>query len=151
MPLGGQTANMTFMADPKKRTLKVLVYSSDERTRARVRDLLGTRPTAELPAIELIEVATEPVVVQHMDSGQLDLAILDGEAVPAGGMGIARQMKDEVYRCPPILVMVARKADAWLATWSRADAVTSGRLDPLEFPEIVASLLRRRIAVAPAR
>ena len=28
-------------------------------------------------------------MIRMMDSGGIDLAILDGEAVPAGGMGIA--------------------------------------------------------------
>ena len=62
-----------------------------------------------------------------MDSGKIDLAILDGEATPAGGMGIAKQLKDEIYRCPPVLVLTGRPQDAWLATWSRADG---GRAAP---------------------
>ena len=62
------------------------------------------------------------MVIRRMDVGDIDLAILDGEAVPAGGMGIARQLKDEIYRCPPVLVLTGRPQDAWLATWSRAEA-----------------------------
>jgi hypothetical protein len=138
------------MVHGSPKTLKVLLYSSDRRTRDRVKQLLGVRPSAELPALEYVEVATEPVVIQQMDSGEIDLAILDGEAVPAGGMGISRQLNDEIYQCPPLLVLVARQADAWLATWSRADAVAPGPLDPLEFPELVAGLLRQRIAALPA-
>ena len=77
-------------------------------------------------------MATEPVVVQQMDSGAIDLAILDGEAVPAGGMGNAKQMKDEIFWCPPVLVLTGRPQDAWLATWSRAEAAVpqSDRPDP---------------------
>lgn len=130
--------------------MRVLLYSDNRNTRDEVKQLLGVRPTAELPAIEYVEVATEPVVIQQMDAGDISLAILDGEAIPAGGMGICRQLKDEIYRCPPVLVIVARQADAWLATWSRADAVAPTPLDPLEFPELVAGLLRRRIAEVPA-
>ena len=57
--------------------------------------------------------------------------MLDGEAVP-GGMGLCRQLKDEIVRCPPILVLTGRADDAWLATWSRADGVVPapGRPDP---------------------
>ena len=129
--------------------LKVLVYSDDKNTRARVLELLGPRPSAELPKLDYVEVATEPVVIQRMDAGGFDLVILDAEAVPAGGMGICRQLKDDIFRCPPILLLVARPADAWLATWSRADGVAPTPLDPLEFPEIVASLLRKRISALP--
>lgn len=130
--------------------MRVLLYSDNRHTREQVKQLLGVRPTAESPTIEFLEVATEPVVIQSMDSGNISLAILDGEAAPAGGMGICRQLKDEIYRCPPVLVIVAREADAWLATWSRADAVAPAPLDPLDFPELVAGLLRQRIVDMPA-
>jgi DNA-binding response OmpR family regulator len=124
--------------------LKVLVYSDDADTRSQVILGLGRRPHPDLPELEYVEVATEPVVLQQMDSGAIDLAILDGEAVPAGGLGIAKQMKDEIYRCPPILVLTGRPQDAWLATWSRADGAVPHPLDPLQLAEAVVRLLRER-------
>src|SRR6478752_5618350 len=66
------------------RALKVLVYSDDVNTRQQVILALGRRPHPDLPELEYVEVATEPVVIQNMDAGTIDLAILDGEAVPAG-------------------------------------------------------------------
>jgi DNA-binding response OmpR family regulator len=131
-------------------TARVLLYSDDRTTREQVRLTLGKRLAADLPELDVFEVATQPVVLQAMDAGGIDLVILDGEAVPAGGMGICRQLKDEIYECPPILLIVGRPADAWLATWSRADDVAPLPLDPLEFPEAVATLLRRRIAALPS-
>jgi DNA-binding response OmpR family regulator len=128
--------------------LKILVYSDDADTRAQVILALGRRPHPDLPEAEYVEVATEPVVLQQMDSGAVDLAILDGEAVPAGGMGIAKQLKDEIYRCPPILVLTGRPQDAWLATWSRADGAVPHPLDPLQLAETVGRLLRGRISPA---
>lgn len=127
-------------------SLKVLVYSSNSLTRRSVTTALGRRPAPELPQLEYIECATEPAVIKHMDAGGIDLAILDGEAVPSGGMGIARQMRDEIHRCPPLMVLIGRPQDAWLATWSRADAVVSHPLDPLVLAESVAALLRQRVA-----
>jgi DNA-binding response OmpR family regulator len=108
-----------------ERPLKVLVYSDDRTTRESVRLALGKRPAADLPALEYVECATEPAVIKAMDKGGIDLAVLDGEAVPAGGMGIARQLKDEIFQCPPVLVITGRPQDAWLATWSRAEAAVS--------------------------
>ena len=105
-----------------ERPLKVLVYSDDRTTRESVRLALGKRPAADLPELEYFECATEPAVIKAMDEGGIDLAILDGEAVPAGGLGIARQLKDEIFQCPPVLVIIGRPQDAWLATWSRAEA-----------------------------
>jgi DNA-binding response OmpR family regulator len=129
------------------RPLKVLVYSDDVNVRQQVMMALGKRPHPDLPELEYVEVATEPVVVQQFDAGQLDLAILDGEAVPAGGMGIAKQLKDEIYQCPPILVLTGRAQDAWLATWSRADAVVPHPIDPMRLAEVVTHLLAPRDAV----
>ena len=126
-------------------TLKVLVYSDNVDTREQVILALGKRPHPDLPELEYVEVATEPVVIQQMDAGGVALAILDGEAVPAGGMGIARQLKDEIYRCPPLLVLTGRVQDNWLATWSRAEAAVAHPLDPIELAETVIRLLRSRV------
>jgi DNA-binding response OmpR family regulator len=124
--------------------LRVLVYSDDVNTRQQVILALGRRPHPDLPELTYVEVATEPVVIQNMDAGGIDLAILDGEAVPAGGMGIAKQLKDEIYQCPPLLVLTGRPQDAWLATWSRADGAVPHPIDPIELVETVVALLRAR-------
>ena len=125
--------------------LKVLVYSDDVNTRQQVMLALGSRPHPDLPELEYVEVATEPVVMSNMDAGHIDLAILDGEAVPAGGLGIAKQLKDEIFNCPPVLVLTGRPQDAWLATWSRAEAACPHPLDPVQLAESVISLLRSRV------
>ena len=125
--------------------LKILVYSDDADTRDQVIQALGRRPHVDLPEAEYIEVATVPVVLQQMDSGTIDLAILDGEAVPAGGMGVAKQLKDEIYQCPPLLVLTGRPQDAWLATWSRAEAAVPHPIDPLLLAETVKRLLASRV------
>jgi DNA-binding response OmpR family regulator len=124
--------------------MRVLVYSDDVNTRNEVILALGKRPHPDLPEVEYAECATEPVVIATMDAGGVDLAILDGEAVPAGGMGICRQLKDEIYQCPPVLVLTGRPEDGWLATWSRAEAAVSHPIDPVELAETVIRLLRPR-------
>ena len=133
-----------------ERPLKVLVYSDDRTTRESVRLSLGKRPAADLPELEYVECATEPAVIKTMDKGGIDLAILDGEAVPAGGMGIAKQLKDEIYQCPPLLVLTGRPQDAWLATWSRAEGAVSHPIDPIKLAEVTADLIRQRLAKLPA-
>jgi len=122
--------------------LKVLVYSDDVATRDQVILALGRRPHPDLPEVEYVEVATEPVVIANLDAGGIDLAILDGEAVPAGGLGIAKQLKDELDDCPPVVVLTGRPQDAWLATWSRAEAAVPQPIDPVELARVVVGLLR---------
>ena len=125
--------------------LKILVYSDDSSVRQQVIIALGRRPHPDLPEVEYVEVATEPVVIQNMDAGHIALAILDGEAAPAGGMGIAKQIKDEIFRCPPVIVLTGRPQDAWLATWSRAEAAVPHPIDPIQLGETVVGLLRSRL------
>lgn len=125
--------------------VRVLVYSDDANTRAQVTLALGRRPHPDLPPFEYFECATEPVVLAQMDTQRFDLAILDGEAVPAGGMGIARQLREEIYRCPPMLVLTGRPQDAWLATWSRADGVVPHPIDTIQLAEAVIELVRGRL------
>lgn len=136
----------TPVADPSGSalTLRVLVYSDDANTREHVTLALGKRPHPDLPQLEFIEVATAPVVIKHLDEGGVDLAILDGEAVPTGGMGLAKQAKDEIDPCPPIVVLIGRRVDAWLAKWSRAEASVPHPIDPVRLTEAVTSLLKER-------
>jgi DNA-binding response OmpR family regulator len=123
----------------------VLVYSSNGRTREQVRLALGKRVHPELPDLIYTEVATGPMVIQLMDAGGFDLVVLDGEASPVGGMGIAKQLKDEIDDCPPVLVLTGRPDDAWLANWSRAEAAVSHPIDPVKLGEAVVNLLRTSV------
>jgi DNA-binding response OmpR family regulator len=128
-------------ATPDEGVLTILLYASSRATREDVRLALGRRIASDLPPVKVVEVATQPAVLTAMDAGGIDLAILDGEAVP-GGMGLCRQLKDEILRCPPVLVLTGRTDDAWLATWSRADGAVPHPVDPMRLPAAVAALLR---------
>lgn len=129
---------------PTQRTLKVLVYSDDSTVRNSVKISLGRRPSEDISDVEILECATEPAVIAAVDKKPFDLIILDGEATPAGGMGICRQLKDEIFNCPPILVLVGRVDDRWLATWSRADAVVAHPIDPRALVGSALELLKSR-------
>ena len=121
--------------------LRVLNYSSNARTREQVQLALGTRVHPDLPELDYTDVATAPMVIELMDAGGFDLVILDGEASPFGGLGMAKQLKDEIRDCPPILVLTGRADDAWLARWSRAEAAVPHPIDPIALGNAVVGLL----------
>lgn len=123
-------------------SLRVLLYSDHVDTREAVKLAVGRRIAKDLPPVEWIEVATAAIVISTVDAGGLDLVVLDGEAGKVGGMGLCRQLKDEIFRCPPVLVLVGRPQDAWLASWTQADAVVARPLDPIVLQQAVAGLLR---------
>ncbi|WNG89197.1 hypothetical protein C6A87_008485 [Mycobacterium sp. ITM-2016-00317] len=127
---------------PAQDPLRILVYSDNPGTRDQVRLALGKRIHPELPELTYLDVATGPMVIRRLDEGGFDLVILDGEAAPVGGMGIAKQLKDEIEHCPPVLVLTGRPDDAWLARWSRAEAAVPHPIDPIRLGDAVVSLLR---------
>lgn len=112
-----------------------------------MRAALGKRTGLDLAEHDIHEFATGDALRAFMDKESADLVILDAEATPEGGMGISRQLKDEVFECPPVLLVTARADDAWLATWSRADAFVLHPIDPFLFVEKAAQLLRQRALV----
>jgi hypothetical protein len=128
--------------------LTVLVYSQLASVRAQVRTAIGRRPAADIGRIEWVECTRFDQVTAELERG-VDLAILDGEAQPTGGMGISRALKNEIAECPPLAVLVARAQDTWLASWSLADAVLIRPLDPIVAARQVADLLRARAAQIP--
>jgi DNA-binding response OmpR family regulator len=146
---GATVAHGTSSDGP--RTHVVVCYSDDPAVRDQVRTAIGRHPAADLGRVEWVECATGPEVIKRVDAGGVDLCILDGEAWPTGGMGLAKQMKDELADPPPALVLIARRDDAWLATWSQADAVVPHPVDAPEITAAAADLLRRREAGHPVR
>jgi len=129
----------------------VLVYADRADVRARVKTALGTLPDPRLGELEFVEVTDGRDLVAAVDRGEADLCVLDAEATPEGGMGLSRQLKNEIADCPPTLLLVARADDRWLATWSLADAVVTHPVDPDELTAAVVGLLLARAAGEPVR
>jgi len=124
-------------------TYTVLLYSDDARVRDRIRLAIGTRPAPDLE-LEFVDSTTYDDCIRLIDTYDIDLLVLDGEAAPAGGLGIARQLRDEVADCPPVVVVIARAADRWLAAFAKADATLVHPLDPMVTGRTIATLLRAR-------
>jgi DNA-binding response OmpR family regulator len=139
---------MTLDSAPA-RPSTVLLYSDDPKIRETMRLSIGTRPAADL-LVQFLEASTQGEVIRLVDSTDIDLLVLDGEAVPSGGLGIARQLKDEIDDCPPTCVVIARAADRWLAAYARVDATLTHPLDPMTTGQTIAAMLRNRAAGVPS-
>ncbi len=133
------------MAESKK---QIIVYSDDSSVRSSIVSALGARVAKDLPEHDIHEFATGPALRAYVDSKNVagefraDLFILDGEAAQEGGLCMARQLKDEVFNGPPILVITGRKEDKWLAAWSLAEASVVHPIDPFTLAKTAAELLR---------
>lgn len=128
----------------------MLLYSDRPEVRERMRSAIGHRPAADLQ-VQFVEAASYDECVRLVDTYEIDLLLLDGEAQPAGGMGVARQVRDELDDVPLICVVIARAADRWLAAYCQADATLVHPLDPFTTGQTIAALLYQRGAVTPTR
>lgn len=124
-------------------TLKIIVYSDDRTVREQIRLALGRKIASDLPQIEIFEFATYAAALKSLDETTYDGAVFDGEAVP-GGMGLTHQMKEEIASAPPVVLLIARMADAWLAAWSKAEAISAYPVDPIRLPDDLARVIRER-------
>ncbi|MCO8276052.1 hypothetical protein M1L60_36285 [Actinoplanes sp. TRM 88003] len=131
------------MSDAQISQYTVLLYSDDAAVRDRFRLAIGVRPAADL-RVEFADASTWEDCRDLLDKYEIDLMVLDGEASPAGGLGIARQTKDEYATPPPICVVVARAADRWLAAYAQVDQTLIMPLDPVTTGQTVAAMLRAR-------
>ncbi|WP_250030386.1 hypothetical protein [Paractinoplanes maris] len=131
------------MSDAQITQYTVLLYSNNPAVRDRIRLAIGTRPAADLQ-VEFADASTWEDCRDLLDKYDIDLMVLDGEASPAGGMGIARQTKDEYATPPPVCVVLARAADRWLAAFAQVDQTLIMPLDPVTTGQTVAAMLRAR-------
>ena len=121
----------------------IVVYSDDQSVRASISAALGRKLPGEDREHKIVDFATADALRLYLsEKRKADLFILDGEAVPEGGLGLAHALKDEIVGCPPIMVIIGRPQDSWLATWSGAEAVISHPIDPFTLGSKVAGLLR---------
>jgi DNA-binding NarL/FixJ family response regulator len=122
-------------------TYTVVLFSEDDAVREQVRFALGRFPAKDVELIYL-EASTGADAVTLIEDHYVDLAIFDGEAQPTGGAGLARQLKFELDDCPPVLVLIRRAVDEWIARWSLAEGTLLLPLDPLTTAGTVVDLLR---------
>ena len=122
--------------------LSVLLYSDDIATRDAVRIAVGGRPARDVEVTSWRECATAAAVIEAVETGAFDVLVLDGETSPVGGLGLCRQLKNEIFNCPPVLVLTGRPQDGWLAAWSQADLAVPHPLDPIAVAGAVEELGR---------
>ncbi len=121
----------------------IVVYSDDQSVRSAITAALGKKLPGEERDHKVVGFATANALRLYLqEKRKVDLFILDGEAVPEGGMGLAHALKDELIECPPIMVIILRPQDSWLARWSGAEAVISHPIDPFTLGSKVAELLQ---------
>lgn len=112
--------------------MKILLVCRHEGVSRQVRGaLLGES------GIELAQVRTPHRAVQVLldQADGYDLVLADGDLHPEGGFSLSRDIKAHARMgrpMPPVLLLIAREQDRWLASWSEADATVLKPVDPFD-------------------
>ncbi|HVL97932.1 MAG TPA: hypothetical protein VM324_01395 [Egibacteraceae bacterium] len=119
--------------------MKVLLVSTNPRLSLQV-----TTAVLGEPDVEVLEVRTPQRVLQQLDDeGGFGLVIADADTAPTGGFALVREVKARAQmgaEMPPVILLLAREADKYLAKWSQADAFILKPPDPFDLAEVVRAL-----------
>jgi DNA-binding response OmpR family regulator len=103
--------------------------------------------TAALPMdAEVLEVRTPHRALAVLDSGEnFDVILADGDTHPAGGFSLTRDVKARLTDgrdMPPVVLLIARPQDQYLARWAQADAWVVKPVDPFDLAEVIEAVQR---------
>lgn len=120
--------------------MKVLVVNQNERLS---RELTSALVGAE--SVEVLEVRTPQLALRLLDRGdRYDLVLADADTAPTGGFALSREVKARKRmgrEVPPVILLLARDQDKFLAKWSEADAFIIKPPDPFDLHSVIAAVV----------
>jgi DNA-binding NarL/FixJ family response regulator len=100
----------------------------------------------EAPELTILEAATGPEVLSLTRAGGIDLVVCDLQMGSMGAMAVTMELRhDESYGLAdpvPVLMLLDRRADAFLARRCGAEGFVLKPLEPLTVRSAVRDLLR---------
>jgi DNA-binding response OmpR family regulator len=125
--------------------VKALVISADPALREQLRVALGAVRRRTGTSWDSLEAANGIVGLRVAWRERPDLVVADEIASGAGAFAVAKDLRGAAQPFPGAIVLIlARRQDAWLAKWSGADAWVIKPIDPFQLADIVAEQLERR-------
>lgn len=124
-------------------TIPVLVYSDNSDTRQNVINAIGRRPGKGMPLLEWTECATSDAVMTNLEKTEYKLLVLDGESAKVGGMAVARDITARFESPAPIIMLVARQQDEWLAKWANAVETIPSPWNSIDLQQAATRQLKR--------
>jgi DNA-binding response OmpR family regulator len=129
--------------------IKVLLVASDQRVRERLR-LALERLEVTGEEVDFLEVPDGDQALALAEAEHPDLVVVEVGVTPYGAFGLARDIKAAPEVSCPVIVVLERPQDEWLARWSGADAMVNRPIDPFQLAKVARRLVEERRGVAPA-
>jgi CheY-like chemotaxis protein len=131
--------------------IKALLVTSDQRARERLRlalERLGSgRPDDE---VQFLETSDGNDAVVLAETRLPDLMVVEVGVTPYGAFGVTRDVKASPRTACPVIVVLERPQDDWLARWSGADALVHRPLDPFALAQVARRLVDEHRGTVPA-
>lgn len=94
----------------------------------------------------VFHVSTPKRAVALLDEGQVyDVVVGDNDTHPTGGLALCREIKGRGQMgrdMPPVVLLIARMQDKWLANWAQADAYALKPVDPFDLREALSAIVK---------
>jgi DNA-binding response OmpR family regulator len=134
------------------RRVRVLLVSPDAEARDLLRIAVGSIERRLGESVSFLEAQDGEQGARIGLRERPDAVVADEIASRAGAFSLARDLRGAVepYR-GPIVILLERKHDAWLARWSGADAWLIPPLDPFELADRLVELIQAHRARRAAR
>jgi CheY-like chemotaxis protein len=120
--------------------IKILLVATEQDFRDRLR-LALERLEATGEEIQFLEAVQGNDAMAIAEREFPDLVVVEVGANPYGGFGLARDLKAVPELACPVVVILERPQDEWLARWSGADALVSRPVDPFALAQVARQLL----------
>jgi DNA-binding response OmpR family regulator len=127
--------------------IKVLLVASDQRVRERLR-LALERLEVTGEEVDFLEVSDGNQALTVAEASHPDLAVVEVGVTPYGAFGLARDIKAAPELSCPVIIVLERPQDEWLARWSGADAMVNRPIDPFQLATVARRLVEERRGVA---
>jgi len=120
--------------------VKVLIVNQNERLSGELTSALVGEES-----VELLEVRTPQLALRLLDRGdRYDLVLADADTAPTGGFALSREVKARARmgaEVPPVILLLAREQDKFLAKWAEANAFIIKPPDPFDLHGVIAAVV----------
>ena len=125
------------------RRVRVLLVSPDAEARDLLRISVGSIQRRVGESVSFLEAKDGEQGARIGLRERPDAIVADEIASRAGAFSLARDLRGAVEPYPgPIVIVLERKHDAWLARWSGADAWLVRPIDPFELADRLVELIQ---------
>jgi CheY-like chemotaxis protein len=119
---------------------KILLVAAEPGRRERLR-LALERLEAGSGEVEFLEAENGDLALAVAERDHPDLVVVEVGVTPYGAFGLTRDLKALPELACPVVIVLERVQDEWLARWSGADAMVQRPVDPFALAQVARRLL----------